>query len=107
VIIDFKTSEVAKQEDADEKARESKQLMLYSLAYKHMSGDFPKRVELYFLESGVVGSAAIEEKNIEKLVVKIREAAQGIRNADFSARPTFMACTYCAFNAVCPCALRK
>ena len=55
VIMDFKTSVVDKQKDADKRARESDQLAVYALAYQKIFGKIPKRVELYFLESGLNG----------------------------------------------------
>ncbi|MBI5144555.1 MAG: PD-(D/E)XK nuclease family protein, partial [Candidatus Omnitrophica bacterium] len=101
VIIDFKTSEVNKQKDADKRTKESLQLSLYTLAYKNIFGALPKRVELHFLESGLVGRAEIEEDELEKVKEKIKEASAGIRKRIFTARPNYMACNYCAYNQIC------
>ncbi len=107
VIMDFKTSQIDNQKDADKRTRESLQLALYALAYKNIFGILPKRVELYFLESGIIGSAAIEEGRLQKLKEKIREVSSGIRKRNFSATPTYMACTYCAYNQICPFAILR
>jgi len=105
VIIDFKTSEISKQADADKRTKQSMQLELYALAYKNIEGKLPKRVELHFLESGLIGSAVVREKDLEKLIDKIKEVASGIRKQSFVATPAYMACTYCAYIQVCPSAV--
>ena len=107
VIIDFKTSEITRQDDADKRAKESMQLVLYALAYRYKSGKLPSRVELHFLESGMVGSSVVKEKDLEKIISKIEEVSAGIRKEYFSATPAYMACRYCAYNQVCPFAAIK
>ena len=107
VIIDFKTSEIKKQKDADKRAKESLQLSLYALAYKSIFGKLPKRVELYFLESGLIGKTEVKEGNLEKVKENIREASLGIRAGNFAATPSYMACNYCAYNQICPSAKVK
>ena len=59
VIIDFKTSQISRQEDADRRTKESLQLVLYALAYKNIQGKLPKargiaffRVRAYRKRSG-------------------------------------------------------
>jgi DNA helicase II / ATP-dependent DNA helicase PcrA len=105
IIMDFKTSEIKTQENADKRTEESMQLALYALAYENISGSLPKRVELYFLESGLIGACGIKEKSLEKLKTKIEEVSQGIRNQDFKAAPSYIACAYCAYNQICPFAI--
>lgn len=107
VIMDFKTSQIDNQKDADKRAKESLQLALYALAYKNIFGIIPKRVELYFLESGIIGSAAIEDNRLEKIKEKIKEVSGGIRKRSFNATPAYMACTYCAYNQICPHAILR
>jgi len=105
IIIDFKTSEITRQADADKRTKESMQLDLYALAHKHIYGSLPKRVELHFLESGITGSNTVKEKGLEKLVEKIKEVSAGIRKQQYSATPEYMACTYCAYSQICPSAI--
>jgi DNA helicase-2/ATP-dependent DNA helicase PcrA len=105
VIMDFKTSELNKQADADKRAKESLQLAIYALAYKQISKELPIRVELYFLESGLIGRAYKQESDLEKVKDKIREAAWGIRKRIFSAAAQYMSCTYCAYNQICQSAM--
>ncbi|MCM8789758.1 MAG: ATP-dependent helicase [Candidatus Omnitrophica bacterium] len=107
IIMDFKTSEIKTQRDADKRTEESMQLALYSLAYKNISGSLPKQVRLYFLESGIIGSCAVKEKNLEKVKMKIREVSEGIRKQNFEATPSYIACTYCAYNQNCPFAILR
>ena len=107
VIMDFKTSEVDKQKDADKRCRESDQLAIYAMAYQNIFGVLPVRVELYFLESGLIGSHAIGEGDLDKVKEKINQASRGIRGLNFKASPAYMACTYCAYNQICPEAFKK
>ncbi len=105
VIVDFKTSDVAEQEDADKRAKESlreSQLGLYALAYRESRGVTPVAVELLFVESGCTGTAAVEETHLEAALERIDRAAAGIRAADFAARPEYNACRYCPYRNFCP-----
>jgi len=104
VIMDFKTSEIKTQKEADKRTHNSLQLALYALAYKNIFNQLPKRVELYFLEAGLIGSKRIEEDDLEKIKTKVREVSLGIRKRQFNATPAYMACTYCAYNQICPSA---
>jgi DNA helicase-2/ATP-dependent DNA helicase PcrA len=107
VIIDFKTSDLKKQKDADKRTRESLQLTLYALAYKVKHGQLPKRVELHFLESGLIGTDTKDEADLDKVKIKIKEVSNGIRERVFLATPGYMVCTYCAYNQICPCAVLR
>lgn len=107
VIVDFKTSNIQKQKDADKRARESLQLGLYALAYKNIFGIDVESVELHFLESGLIGSGKIEEETLEEVKEKVRLVSEGIRKQNFAATPQYMACTYCAYNQICPSAALK
>jgi len=102
VIMDFKTSEVKAQDVADKKAEDSLQLALYCLAYENIFGKLPYKIALYFLESGIIGTSLIREDSFDKIKEKIAEVSCGIRNQNFLATPTYMACTYCAYNQICP-----
>ncbi len=101
-IIDFKTSDVREQKNANQKAKESVQLMLYALAYKENFKKLPAGCELHFLESGLIGKAVFEEKHMEKVLNMIDEVATGIRARDYTAKPDYLNCDYCAFSNICP-----
>ncbi len=107
VIMDFKTSQIKIQKEADKRVKESMQLSLYALAYQNIFGKIPKRVALYFLESGIVGLREVEEEDLEEVKEKIKEVAARLRQQIYHANPTYMACTYCAYNQICPCAITK
>ncbi len=105
VIMDFKTSAIKTQKDADKRVKENKQLALYALAYQYRFGALPQAVELYFLESGIIGRHEIKEDDLEEVKEDILEVSAGIRRQDYPAKPEYKACTYCAYNQICPCAV--
>ncbi len=102
VIVDFKSSEIQKQKEATKRAKESLQLSLYALAYKEKYGEIPERGELYFLESGLVGIARKTKEDLEKTIEKVKEASSGIQAVNYEAKPSYFACRYCAYQAICP-----
>lgn len=104
VIVDYKSSDVRQPKEATRRARESLQLSIYALAYRQMYGEIPTRVELYFLETGLTGVAQKTEGEIQETAEIIKEVAAGIRARDFTAKPSYMACGYCAFREICPSA---
>jgi DNA helicase-2/ATP-dependent DNA helicase PcrA len=101
-IVDFKSSEVKEQKEADRRVKESLQLAIYALVWKEMFNSLPDFLELYFLETGMIGSVATDKAILEKTREKIQRVADGIRQANFRATPGFRACTYCPYNEVCP-----
>jgi len=103
----LKTSDVREEKAAHKKAKESVQLMLYAMAYKENHKKLPAGCELHFLESGLVGKVAFEEKHIEKVLSMIDEVAKGIRLRDYTAKPEYLNCGYCAFNNICPATARS
>jgi DNA helicase-2/ATP-dependent DNA helicase PcrA len=102
VIIDYKTSEIAKQKEADRRARESLQLKIYALAWREMTGAFPHRVELRFVETQAVGHHVPTEEDVREAIESVEAAAAGIRARRFDATPSARACRYCAYNQICP-----
>jgi DNA helicase-2/ATP-dependent DNA helicase PcrA len=101
-IIDYKTGDVAAQKVADRRAKESLQLKIYALAQYEMTGRLPARVELRFLESGLVGRHTPTDLDLAKAREAIAEAARGIRRREFEATPEYQACRYCPYNQICP-----
>ncbi len=104
VIIDFKSTDVRAQQDADRRAKESEQLSIYTLAYNEVFGRLPDRVELHFLGAQIlVGRARKTEPELQRTREMIEHAARGIRAQQFVATPDpYRACPYCAFNQICP-----
>lgn len=105
VLIDFKTSDVRAQKEADRRARESLQLAIYALAYREVYGTMPQRLELQFLgpQRVLVGTAAPDAELLQDTAAAISRVAAGIRRQQFIATPDFYrACRYCAFASICP-----
>jgi DNA helicase-2/ATP-dependent DNA helicase PcrA len=102
VIVDFKATAVRDQKEADKKARNSLQMNLYALSFVKTQ-DFPLlETQLHFLESDIVGHAQKKEKEMEKAVEKIKEAEEGIRAQDYTAKPDWHNCNFCDFRTICP-----
>ncbi len=101
-IIDYKTSEVTKQKDADRRAAESLQLKIYAYAWRQAAGVMPRQVELRFLESHVVGRHTPTEADLTEAIAAVKAAALGIRARRFEATPSHAACRYCAYSQICP-----
>jgi hypothetical protein len=89
-------------ERADARAADSLQLQIYALVWREMFGRLPVRVELRFLESGVVGRHMPTEEDAETALSAVRAAAVGIRARRFTATPSYQACRYCAYRQICP-----
>ena len=106
-ITDYKSSDVRAPARARERARESLQLQIYAMAYQAETGRLPDALQLWFLESGLVGQVEVDEKRLEKARDSIRRAAVGIRARRFEATPDYMACGYCAFRDICPASVGK
>ena len=102
VIVDYKSSDVREPARAEGRATESLQLQIYALAWREMFGRLPARVELRFLESGVVGRHVPTEEDAETALAAVRAAAVGIRARRFTATPSYQACRYCAYSQICP-----
>lgn len=102
VIVDYKSSDVRDQRKADERARSSLQLQVYALAHEAETRALPHQVQLYFLDSGVVGRATPDPARLDKARSKLRLAADGIRNGRFDPKPDPIACGYCPFRQICP-----
>ena len=102
VITDLKSSDVREQRKATEKARDSLQLQVYALAHEAETGRLPAAVQLQFMESGLIGRAVPDGARLDKARARIAEAAAGIRQGHFPAKPDYLACSYCPYRDVCP-----
>jgi DNA helicase-2/ATP-dependent DNA helicase PcrA len=101
-ITDYKSSDVRDPAKARQRARDSLQLAIYAMGYEAMTGRLPDAVQLHFLESGLTGRADVDPKRLAKARKQIAQAAAGIRARDYTARPDYLSCTYCAFRDICP-----
>jgi DNA helicase-2/ATP-dependent DNA helicase PcrA len=105
-IIDYKSSEIKDQAEADKRARISLQLALYALVAKEKYGKLPEGEELYFLASGIIGKTKKKDEDLQKAEEKIEEVAEGIRKEKFPAIPSAIKCAYCAYGEICPKMIR-
>jgi DNA helicase-2/ATP-dependent DNA helicase PcrA len=106
-ITDYKSSDVRDPAKARERARDSLQLQIYAMAFQAESGRLPDALQLWFLESGLVGRVEVDERRLDKARASIRQAAAGIRALNFEATPEYIACGYCAFRDICPSSASK
>jgi DNA helicase-2/ATP-dependent DNA helicase PcrA len=102
VIVDYKTSEVTRQKDADRRVAQNLQLKMYALAWREMTGRLPQWVELRFIETHVIGRHEPTEEDVQEAITAVEAAAAGIRARRFQATPSRQACRYCAYNQICP-----
>jgi hypothetical protein len=101
-ITDYKSSDVRDPAVARQRARESLQLSIYALAYQAQTGRLPDAVQLWFLDSGLVGRAEVDQKRLIRARARIAQAAAGIRARDFTPRPEPLSCSYCPYRDICP-----
>ena len=101
-IVDYKTSEVTRQKDADRRVDENLQLKLYALAWREMTGRLPEWVELRFIETNLAGRRRPTEADLDEARAAVVTAAAGIRARRFDATPSRQACRYCAYSQICP-----
>jgi DNA helicase-2/ATP-dependent DNA helicase PcrA len=106
-ITDYKSSDVRDPARARERARESLQLQIYAMAYQAETVRLPDALQLWFLESGLIGRTEVDEKRLDKARDSIRRAASGIRARRFDASPDYLSCSYCAFRDICPASAVK
>jgi DNA helicase-2/ATP-dependent DNA helicase PcrA len=102
VIIDYKTSDVTRQKDANRRVAGNLQLKIYALAWREMTGSLPQRVELRFIDSNVVGRHTPVADDLDVAIAAVKAAAAGIRARRFEATPSWGACRSCAYNQICP-----
>jgi DNA helicase-2/ATP-dependent DNA helicase PcrA len=102
VIVDYKSSDVRVQRKADEKARDSLQLRVYALAHEKQTGTLPARMELHFLDTGLVGVSTPTPARLDKARDEVAVAVAGIAAGEFNARPNPVTCGYCPFRRICP-----
>lgn len=105
-IIDYKSSDVKEQVEANRRAKSSFQLLVYTLAWRTLYGQMPSHVELRFLGTDITGKATFKEADLERVRDMLRRAAQGIRAREFQASPQEFGCKWCAFQSICPHAFK-
>ena len=82
-IVDYKTTPVSTQTEADKKAKDDEQLTLYALAHLELTGKLPDQVVLNFVEAGRSGVSSRTERQVNKNRDELVEVAQKIRDQRF------------------------
>ena len=103
-IIDFKTSRVMEQKDAERRIKESTQMMIYALAYWQKYAVIP-HTTLHFIESDLKGTIVFKQKDLAKSQEMISEVERGIRSNCMKAKPNKFNCRECPFKDICPDAI--
>ena len=106
-ITDYKSSDVRDPVKARQRARDSLQLQIYAMGYEAMTGRLPDALSLHFLESGLVGEVPVDPARLARAREKIARAAAGMRARDYTPRPDYLACSYCAFRDMCPASVAR
>ncbi len=101
-ITDYKSSEIDTEEQADKRARESRQLRLYAWSYEERFGREVTGWRLHFVESGLIGEAQRKERYLQKIREEVHEVASGIRQHNFQPAPGPGACPFCPYQEICP-----
>ena len=101
-ITDYKSSDVRDPVRARERARDSLQLQIYAMAYQAETGHLPDALQLWFLESGLVGAWKWTGSGSRRPASPSGAQPAGIRARQFGASPDYISCGYCAFRDICP-----
>jgi len=100
VILDFKTSSIENQEDADRRIKSSTQMKMYALSWYLKHNQIPKTA-LYFLEKGIESQIIFSHKELDKTKEMIVDVIAGINRGDFKAKPGYKECLWCPFKNHC------
>ncbi len=100
-IIDYKTGKSKEKLTSEDK----EQLLIYHIAadtlpeFKNIgpTGD----LTFYYVGDGTKLSFRAKEKDIDKLKKKITKIIGGIKNRDFTPKPSSFNCGYCDFKNIC------
>ncbi len=102
-ILDYKTGDVKDQNDADKKAKESIQLMIYSAAFHERYGYLPQKASLLFIKNNLVGTTVPTDKKVTETIDKAQQVVFDIADQKFNATPGYH-CRWCAYEKICPSA---
>ena len=100
-IRDFKTSDVKDQKHADQRVKDSIQMMIYALAWRKKH-DVTPETTLVFIESDLTATKKIATEEISEIENIIENVARGIKDGNFKAKPDSRQCTLCSYHDICP-----
>ena len=78
------------------------------MGYEAMTGRLPDAVATAFPRVRAwSGASTVDPKRLAKARERIATAAAGMRARDYSPKPDYLACTYCAFRDICPSSVAR
>ena len=95
-IVDLKSKDRVQAEEVTEK-----QLHIYALGYRELTGHDADHVEIYNLEERESKPRAVDEDFIEDVQEDIRRAASALRKNDFPAKTNRRSCRKCDYLGMC------
>ncbi len=103
-VVDYKTGSDSKTAAQLRSGAQSEvQLAIYKLAAADSMGLEAEGLVYYFLENTTpVIEAEATEEHVAEVRETINEVADKIISLDFTPKPEYMKCKFCAFNHVCP-----
>jgi DNA helicase-2/ATP-dependent DNA helicase PcrA len=101
-IVDLKSTDRAQAESVTEK-----QLHIYALGYKELTGRNADFVEIYELDEQKQKKRSVDEVFIEEVKNDIRRAAKGLRQNDLPAQPSQKSCGQCDYCMLCSSAVKQ
>ncbi len=96
-IVDYKTGRPKSQEETDK----SLQLSLYALAAKEAFGKRAEHLIFHNLENNMPIFTTRTDAQLEAAKIRVLEAAEGIADGKFEAKPGFH-CAFCSYRNLCP-----
>jgi len=96
-IVDYKTGRPREEKDA----KKSLQLSIYALAARQVLELDPVRLTFYNLTTNQPVSVAHSDKQLERALGEVQQAAADIRAGVFPAQPGYH-CRYCDYEPICP-----
>jgi DNA helicase-2/ATP-dependent DNA helicase PcrA len=99
IVIDYKTGKTTLSK---KKMKEDVQLALYALAVREKYGKLPVQAGHFYVHPDLaeLRMVDVDEKEIEAVVMRIKEAVEGILAEDFEVYEQ-PGCYYCDYGAVC------
>jgi len=95
-IVDLKSSDRAQPEDVTET-----QLHVYALGYEELTGRRADYVEVYELDERKRKPRSVDDDFIDDVKIKVREAAQSLRQGNLPPDATIPKCRKCDYRKLC------
>lgn len=96
-IIDYKTGESKDQKYVDK----DDQITFYAIGVKEALGYEPKKMSLYFVESGEKVTTTRNQEQLNEKKKEVAGVVKEIKSGSFEASPG-MHCNWCAYRDICP-----